>query len=722
MIDDQKNESGNLLDSEVVNQEEEGSNDTTESDNNAENSKQEQNEPIDTANSFNNPEEGNFQSSHKAEDQVETESENDSIGLIDSPLSLQRKLERINNEIIQKDKEHKYLTKKVEDTIKLLGTVIDPESKQSLKERKLEYERERNSVTKFLEELEHKYTSIQAQLNQHESVKRKSLNNQTESIEIIEKVENISPQSLFLEDSPLENTILYAATFFPNLNSYDFEKVVSFLLEGQTTIIKVKSQVTTEQGEFQNIEEPQKKSLVEIWKNSFIYPDKFLSNCYISSVTLEDDSHVIDFVSPQLREKFEKYFQQKQPFYLLEQFKRAKYLIFDQEVKVAIGAMSLSVNMAVSSPNIYGKEWLFEIIKRWVKKVENQSDTKSISFEEEFICKLLAEIKIEQRKWFVYGRISSLIAQMLDHPKLRSVINSFFNQLIAVKDHATCLEIAKRLFYHPQFDGFYWIKQLLDRGDDERIKPKTYKFLCGQLNQNADNIYDFLEISKSWLPEHGLQPDRLSPSNRYALQLLPEYCDRSIKELDLKQYGKFPPQYSLFTPLLISDSINNFDSTKEKLDILFTWLLHPEITSAVKKLLNNNNSTSKKIINSSHYYLMSELLDSQGVSVVQSFVPLILTEWCVILWGLDKKEPEQEVLVFINCFIQQLIYNTKNTHQEHLQKRLIEYWNLLIGSLLEKAESYRKSNNRQLRKQYLRRRNIVKYLKKQFKTLKKQAI
>lgn len=686
---------------------------------------------------FNNNLEEGIQDTSKQEEQVENESETESIGLIDSPGSLHRKHTRIINEINLQDNIRENLNKRIERITKTLGKGTETITReQALKEEQIELEQKINTVKLALENLEKQENFIQLRLKEfNSSIKRKSFDDQSDTF--IKQAENQSPESLFKTNNPLLHTVFYAVTFFPNLSSYDFERVVTFLLEERTINIKVKSQVTTEQGETQNIEKLKEKSLVEIWKNNCTHTDGFLSNYYISSITLEDDSNVIDFDSPKLRENFKNYFQQKQPLYLLEQFKRAKFLLFDKEDKVAINAMSLSVEMAVSSPSVYGKEWLFEIVTLWASKVNPNTTTEFSS--EQLIYRFLEEIKPQKKQWFfVIGRISSLIMQMLDSPKLKDrVVSVFFNNLIAKNlnnesDHNTALAIVKRLFSHPEFDGFYWLKQLLDRGEVE-IKNNTYMFLYRKLNQNnldSDdfNIYDFLESIKPWLPEYDLSPDRFSRSNRYALQLLPEYCDQSIKELDSKQYGKFPPQYSLFTPLLIRNPTDSYDSTIEKLDILFTWLLHPEITSVVEDLLvknkntNKKNTASKKIIASSPYYLMSKSIENKGISKVNSFVPLILAEWCIILWGLDKQEPEPEAIKLINALIQQIIVYAKITHQEYLKKRLVECWDLLIESLLNKAELSRKSGDRQLRKQYLHRRNIVKYLNKQLKIAKKQVI
>ena len=671
-------------------------------------------------------------------DQIENNSEEDEQleeGLIESPISLKKQLKRVADELSQKNDEYETLTKKIGVIVKRFKTVTDVLEEDSLKDKKVELEKERIAVINALEDLENKQASIETKLKQFESIRRKSFNEQSEPIELIEQAEKTSPQSLFEDGEPIEHTLLYAVTFFPNLSFYDFERVVSFLLQGRTTTIKIETKITTEQGETQIIEESQEKLLVEIWQESLQYPDKFLSNCFITSVTLEDDSQVIDFVSPQLREKFRNYFKKEQFSYSSEQFKRARFLFFDQQTKVAIGAMSLSVEMAIDSPDVYGKEWLFEIITRWIIRGSQKTNYAEVSLDQ-LVYRLLEEIKLETRRWFVYGRISSLIAQMLDYATLQSVVNGFFNELIAQRRYGPALEIVKRLFSHPQFDGFYWLKQLLDRGD-ETIKSRTYKFLFNQLNQNSLYIYDLLENIKPWLPELGVSPQRYSFSNKYALRLLPEYCDQTIKKNHVNQYGNFPPQYSLLTPLHSSESI------KEKLEILFAWLLHPEIESAIydyvsqyirEGIVDEDTEPKRVVISSlgeenldtkSPTTLMDEFLRAgymlELTELVDYFVPFLLTEWCIILWGFDNKEPEREALELINSLLQQIFFETKSHQLKNFQEKLINCWNILTEYLLEKAEFYRESDEHQLRKQYLRRRNIVKYLKKQFKTSKKNS-
>jgi hypothetical protein len=620
------------------------------------------------------------QSASKKE--LEEQKEDNSFILTETPELLQTKLERTKNEHGLKELEYKSLFEKREVIVKEIDIVIGALEKASLKKRKTQFDQEIELVTQELEKLEIALDELNKKIEKIAFIKLKRPKYKLEDNEVSKEIENISVESLFEENNLIKNTVLYVATFFHNLSPQDFEQVVSFLLEEQTTTITTKSQITTEQGDVRLIEAPKEKQLTEIWKES--QQDKILHNCFLSPIYLEDFSQIVDFYSAQLREKLIKFFKEERTLYLSQQFKQARLLLFSPSVKISINAIYLSVDMAISSPYNYGGDWLFEIITNFTSRAN-----KNISFESntgQYLNKLMEEIVADKRRNFVFARISSLIEEMLDYSQLHSVVKNFFEDLISVKRYDAVLGIVRRLRPVPQFDEFYWIKQLLDRGDEE-ARADAYKLLCSQLKQSNSRIYNLLEKIQNWLPESDFPSERYSQSNKFALQLLVDYSMETMSELDPKHYGCWQSKYPLFAPLYHS-------SPENKIDILVNWLFYPDPEGELA---------------------LKHIVVDKHIKPIQTLGSLI-AGWFMILWGLEKKEPEQEVSVVADTLIQKVILKT-NIFQ---QKELVEFWNSLTDYLLDEAEAYEESKDNKLKKQIFRQRNIVKQLKRQFKASQKK--
>lgn len=624
--------------------------------------------------------ENSDESDSKKEDE---ENEDNSYDLNDDPYFLQIKLERSENEYTQKTNEYNNLTKKIEGCVKRLATVIDFEEKDNIKERKDELERTRGFLKEELKKLEKEIPDLKQRLKKAEFRNSKRPKDNSENTNFTKETENISIESLFEETNSIKGIVLYVATFFPNLSPPDFEQVVSFLLAEQTTNVTVKSQITTEQGEVRLIEKSENKPLAEIWKES--QHDILFQSCLLRSVEREDSSQIIDFNAPDLREKLKKFLKEERTVYLSQKFKQARLLIFEPSVKlIAINAMYLSVDMAISSPSTYGEDWLFEIIVRFTERTNKNIDIESESGQQ--LNRLLSEIAPEKRRNVVFARISSLIEEMLAYSQLKPVVKQFLENLMLVKRYDAVLEIVKHLHSVVEFDELYWVKQLLDRGDEE-ARSDAYRFLCRHLEQNNSRIYELLETIKTWLPKSDCPPRKYSQSNKYALQLIFEYCIETMSEMDLKHYGCCPSKYPLFVPL-------NTASIETNTKTLIGWIFHPDDEGelAIKHLDEDIDNTE-----------------------ITEMIGFLIVGWFMILWGLEKKEPEPEVSQIADGLIRQIILHTNRSQQ----KELIEFWRRFIDYLLEESESDTANEDNKLRKQALRQRHVVKQLKKQFTAARK---
>ena len=93
----------------------------------------------------------------------------------------------------------------------------------------------------------------------------------------------------------------------------------------------------------------------------------------MTTVRLEDGSQVIDFSLPYLRQELKDYLE-KQPIYVGNQFKRVQLLLFSPSVKIASSVIELTVQMAVSHPQIYRDNWLLAIILEFTEEANWEID------------------------------------------------------------------------------------------------------------------------------------------------------------------------------------------------------------------------------------------------------------------------------------------------------------------------------------------------------------
>lgn len=632
-------------------------------------------------------------------------------------------LKKCESEIQEKENnlQNKDLENKLKEKREFLNSLNNQKPKETVQEelseeeKKLKEEEEKKlkEEDKKKEEKFKKFREKQKQQNEfvftrfnefYEEIQEfnKSKDVQDE-IEIPATPKTIQANSLFEDDNPIANsvktTLLYVASFFPKLSLRDFERIVLFLLQKRTVTVTVPSKITNEKGETQFVETPAEKQLTQIWQDSLAQRDQFLGECYLRAVRSEDSLKTIDFSFFYLRKDVKRCFEEELALYLEEQFKRIRFLLFDSSSRVAINAIDLSVEMAISNPDIYGKYWLCSILEFLsILELANalaKEKGSELSSEQWLQILMLGltegqrnELKLfeiflnpigkKQRRQFVFLRLSSLISKMLEHPHLQDEVESFFDWAIQNKFQDAVLEIIKPLQSAQNFNQLYWLKQLLDRGNAE-IRYKTYIFLSTRLDQSYSQIYNLLQSIKAWLPEPNLPLNRYSPSNEYALRLIFEYSVGKMSEFKPEDYGDLS-KYPLFRPL-------QQNSVDERLQLLVDWIFHPGL----------------------------KYLIDQDISPIQA-IGSLLSDWFTILWGLGKQEPDLKNIEIIDKLIGKVIAKTDRNQQ----RELIQFWNDFTDYLLYDAESYREDNEETLSKLLVKKRNAIRQVKKRFKESQKK--
>jgi hypothetical protein len=606
--------------------------------------------------------------------------------------------ERYKKEIENFQETYDHLTEKIECVSAEKREAHGLSEELRLQKKLDRFKQERDEEKLKLEQLEKDLDELDRELSERESEEKRYGRTRNEASESgsSEESEDVTAQSLFADEDPIQNTVLYVASFFPGLNPQDFKRVVSLLLEGRTKTIQVKESITTEEGKTQIKETHKEKLLTEIWQESFDRPDKYLRNCNLT-ISRQNGNQRIDFTSHELRKDFLTYFEKEQSLYLEEQLRRTQKLdlLLANSDELAEKAIDIAVKAAIEYPNSYAEDWLIELLVKIAKEDERKVTTLL-----ERLSQLIYRLQIQPD----YSKSEDIAQKFLEHLidiEYRSLAFAIFRYLIDwnIRSGELGIRSAKQLLT--------WLKKLLDQEDledkDEKLQADVYSLLEELLWQSGFYlyIYDFLGILKEWLPDRNISPEKYTPSNIVALLLLFTYCEETIEKLNLKWYGEWPSFYPLFAPLKKNQDSEISEGFNEELCTLFSWLFYSDLKGtiaidAIDRVFNYSNPSQ---INA---------LDKIG---------FFIAEWLVILFGFDEGEADKEVLDLVNNLIRHIILNTSRSQQNQLK----DFWTSLTGEYLDKATEYNESGDRKLKEQFSTRRKILKKFQKQFKASQKET-
>ncbi|MDM8558753.1 hypothetical protein [Candidatus Parabeggiatoa sp. HSG14] len=503
--------------------------------------------------------------------------------------------------------------------------------------------------------------------------------------EFKEKTRSVKAKELVQNDDLVKNTVFYVATFFPGLSRHEFYSIVSLLLQDEKTKTAIESQIKDKKGRIKIVHTQEEKDCLEIWKKD---QDNIMETCYLQVIRSEIGSQIVDFSFPYLRGELRKHLEQKNIYNKHFEKIRESGLLFDFNMSSTFieHLIKLAAEMAVSDPSYYGGNWLMGIIfgLKQHSDIQVKIDYLNVNLRNLTPELIASELeKIEQQVRPIIIRLSELIRKMLNYPQLQEVIKNFLENLMREENYGAVLVIVlgivKQLRFTSQFDGMYWIKQLLERGNP-KAKKEAYRTLLQQAKQSGFRIYELLDAVKKWLPNRDLDSKKYSSSNKYALKFVISYAWEMRSNFKVVDYGLWPSKYPLFANL-------KEDNNLTQIDQLISWVFHPGV----------------------EYIFKHEMID-----VVVKFAELI-EMWFKILHGFDTKNTHPEVLPISERLLQQVVLNTNRSQQisfmRHWQLRQNFFTHEIIKiSITERAK----------RQQLINERKIILELHKKFKELSKE--
>jgi hypothetical protein len=329
------------------------------------------------------------------------------------------------------------------------------------------------------------------------------------------------PDTLFRGDASLRDVALYVATFFQNLNPHEFNRLVAQLLDKEAD------------GD---------GDLKLRWRKS---ADNVLSDCYLVNVSLAGEATAVGFDNFRRRDALLDYLERRYSLYLDNQFGRVMglRLLFHPSRRIGEGAMRLVVKAASSYPEDYDGAWLAEQVAAEPPEGANPGKARRLA----------------------YARTAELMRRMFETRGLEEVVDSCLQQLLQTRNFRHALEVVKRLHFVPDFNAFKWLRQLVERGDEE-TRGQVYSYLFGYLRKVRGRVYEVLRALEPWVPEPGRAV--LSEANKFTFILLLDYCRWTGRGLDLKTYGTWSSQHPLFV-------FKEREGAEADLDLLARWLFHP---------------------------------------------------------------------------------------------------------------------------------------------------
>jgi hypothetical protein len=401
----------------------------------------------------------------------------------------------------------------------------------------------------------------------------------------------------FKGSQPLEDTLLYVATYFLDLAPHEFDQMVTCLIGDKTTTVTVKSSKQNKDGETETVETEAEKRLIDFWNAE---PDKYLQACQLEAVSGKDATVVIDFTDATWREELKARLERKHSLYLMRQFQaiQKEQLLFNSTPRIVANIMRLSIDMAITYPDSFGKDWLFRITREGGTNGAKVAEVSPTDNSATLDSNRAPSIKVHER-------IPQLLRQMLERPQLVETVDGFLKELMSAGAHDSVIYIVKGLQFAPRFDEFLWIKRLLDEGD-EQVRHRTYYHLYSYTKKIG--IHPLLRRLDAWVPDDERLPETYSNSTMHALRLLIEYCSETTQSFDHRYYGLAQPLH----PLL---SFVDHSSARENLARLVKLLFHP----------------GTQIIFAG---LEIALEEPDFESYVIPFVCELLVEWMFVLQGL----------------------------------------------------------------------------------------
>ena len=405
-----------------------------------------------------------------------------------------------------------------------------------------------------------------------------------------------SAESMLKTACPVEKTVLYTATFFNEITSPEFCRVVESLL-GTRTMLKDAPALSANGATpaTAKIEVPLRRT----WDEE---KDEIFTKLLVETSTATGSPRTVSLSEFNLAEPLRKLFEKRHRFYLIDQFKvlQETGIFFYPSLRLAKNTTQMAIDLAQIYPDEFNEGWIVTMVNR---------------IREYFAARGSDEERVEDPMFYflsntqpgafhvAFARVSEICQRFLDSPQHKSVVPNSLEYLMKNEYQQEVLWLIKQLKFNPDFDDWYWLKQLLHRADP-KTKYLTYYYILSYLKQLGTRVYEGLKKLEGWLPPS--DRSNLTDFDTFIFRIVIKYCLDTIDRFKEKHYGKWPSRYSLFT-------LTDAETANSRFGLLANCLLHP----GVDRTLVGLNIDGTRI----------------------DLIGILLAEWSFILLGTPRVPP-----------------------------------------------------------------------------------
>jgi hypothetical protein len=486
------------------------------------------------------------------------------------------------------------------------------------------------------------------------------------------KPDPVFPDQIFKDDDYIDRSILYAASYFRDVSPKEFCSLVESLLEGRKALMTMPEYKQGEGGAIELVQTRTEVSLTQFWKDN---KDNFMWKWLSEAYSTKNAINVIEFSDNRLRDSLINFLGESRKFLLKDNFRtlQEQGFLFYPSNQMAENMIRLTCNMMSSYPDEFNKDWLVDLIVNTRNSFYAQRDSSTRTHSR--VLQFLRQ-PFSGALALAYSRVSELMRQLLKDQQLKEVVAGTLADLIRLRYHDCVLNLVKRLRIIPEFDDFFWIKQLLDQGDTE-TRLLTYHYFHNRIKASNRSILDCYQFIEDWLPDEERPVGHYARSSTYALRSLIQHCLEAVEDLEPDSYGAWPSHYPLF-------DFQNSESAERGIGQLIRWLFQPAMTQTLQELDKDAGKGGKS-------------------ARPDNLVGALIAEWYFILKGPDGKPGgSSDSEISADSLLSMLLKQVRIASDDWQRREMIKYWERLSE---EMSIFIRSSRYYDMRTQFIWRKN-----------------
>ena len=398
----------------------------------------------------------------------------------------------------------------------------------------------------------------------------------------------------FLQNaSTIQIYALFVASYFPNLNVIEFDKVMETLLGD----LKDEPNILNEIGEDGLIVESNATTryLRDIWHKS---KRNILEECRLLVRKPENSPSIVSriptiFIEHSYRKSIIDMLEEDYYHVLHDLYNdvQENLLIFNDKRGISRGAHDLFLEMAKIDTELYGKISVISLINSIMVTFEPNVSVKYRKF---FISVHVSESS-QQR--IALNRVAELLSEMLTDIRLEAIVKNVLKVYMQRSSHQLVFSLLRRIQGLKKSDLESWIKRLLSEGSME-IKLQVLNYLIYLTNKDHINTEFVFEMIEPWIGND-------SNMAKYAFSIIIALSSQFV--VSGKQ--KYSPiehilQHSKFRKMLINNIlsremtiVNPFGVGKVVSVFISSFRLHAYVASVIEKNMGKFNSELQGIWN-----------------------------------------------------------------------------------------------------------------------------